>query len=216
MKKLLALLFLAAIAAQGRPITEKDLFKFQWIGDPQISPDGSQVAFVRVTVDEKKDVYATSIWTVATRAGAAPRRVTNGPRDTSPRWSRDGRMLAFLRSGEKDGKPAPPQIAILRIDGGEPRMVTSLARAVESMAWSPVSNAIAFTASTKPEDLAEKKKSDDEHESDVRVINQAVYRFNGAGYRDPSRAAHIWTLEIVDDGEAKPKQLTPETSARMT
>jgi dipeptidyl aminopeptidase/acylaminoacyl peptidase len=207
MKKLLPLLLLAAFAAHARVITEKDIFRFQWIGDPQVSPDGSQVAFVRITVDEKKDTYATSIWTVATHAGAVPRRVTNGPRDTTPRWSRDGKLLAFLRSGEKDGKPAPSQINILRLDGGEPRAITSLSRAVESIAWSPVSNSIAFTATTKPEDLEEKKKKDDEHESDVRVINQAVYRFNGAGYRDATRAAHIWTIEVKDE-ETKPKQLT--------
>lgn len=209
MKKLLLVLSLAAFAAHARVITEKDIFRFQWVGDPQISPDGAHVAFVRVTVDEKKDTYATSIWTVATRAGATPRRVTNGPRDITPRWSRDGKALAFLRSGEKDGKPAPAQIHLLRFDGGEPRAITSLARAVESIAWSPVANTIAFTASTKPEDLAEKKKSDDERESDVRVINQAVYRFNGAGYRDATRAAHIWTIEVPEDGsESKPKQLT--------
>ena len=211
MKKLLCALLLVAAAANARVITEKDLFKFQWVGDPQLSPDGSQVAFVRVTADEKKDTYATSIWTVAARAGATPRRVTNGPRDTTPRWSHDGKLLAFLRAGEKDGKPAPPQINILRFDGGEPRVLTSLSRAVESIAWSPVSNTIAFTATTKPEDVAEKKekKADDEHESDVRVINQAVYRFNGAGYRDATRAAHLWTVAVTDDAtEPKPKQLT--------
>jgi dipeptidyl aminopeptidase/acylaminoacyl peptidase len=207
MKKLTFVLLLAAFAAHARVITEKDIFRFQWVSDPQISPDGAQVAFVRITVDEKKDTYATSIWTVATRAGAAPRRVTNGPRDTTPRWSRDGKALAFLRSGEKDGKPAPAQIHLLRLDGGEPRAITSFARAVESIAWSPVADRIAFTASTKPEDLAEKKKGEEERESDVRVINQAVYRFNGAGYRDATRAAHIWTIEVKDD-EAKPKQLT--------
>jgi dipeptidyl aminopeptidase/acylaminoacyl peptidase len=208
MKKLLPVLLLVAVAAHARVITEKDLFRFQWVGDPQVSPDGSQVAFVRITADEKKDTYATSIWTVAARAGATPRRVTNGPRDTTPRWSRDGKMLAFLRSGEKDGKPAPPQINILRFDGGEPRVLTSFPRAVETIAWSPAANTIAFTASTKAEDLEEKKKKDEaEHESDVRVINQAVYRFNGAGYRDPSRAAHIWTIDVADD-ESKPKQLT--------
>src|SRR5205085_11270837 len=53
-------------AAHKRGITEKDLFEFVWIGDPQISPDGSRVAFVRVTVNEKKLGYDTAIWTVAT------------------------------------------------------------------------------------------------------------------------------------------------------
>jgi Tol biopolymer transport system component len=142
--------------------------------------------------------------------GSALRRIAQVPgfrKHGSPRWSHDGKLLAFLRSGEKDGRPAPAQINILRLDGGEPRAITSLSRGVESIAWSPTSNTIAFTATTKPDDLDEKKKKDDEHESDVRVINQAVYRFNGAGYRDASRTQHIWTIDVRDD-ETKPKQLT--------
>ncbi|HLK53951.1 MAG TPA: S9 family peptidase, partial [Candidatus Angelobacter sp.] len=52
--------------AQKRSITDKDIFQFNWIGDPQISPDGAHVAFVKVTVNEKKDGYDTAIWSVAT------------------------------------------------------------------------------------------------------------------------------------------------------
>jgi dipeptidyl aminopeptidase/acylaminoacyl peptidase len=200
---------LIAVSAHARFITEKDLFRFQWIGDPQISPDGSQVAFVRITVDEKKDTYDTAIWSVATTAGAPPRRITNGPHDTAPRWSSDGKTLAFLRTTEKDGKPQPSQIWLLTLNGSEPRALTSLTRAIDSIAWSPSGNTIAFTASTKPDDLKEEKKKDDEHESDVRVINQAVYRGNGMGYRDPTRAMHIWAIEVPGgDDNPKPKQLT--------
>ena len=67
MRKILAslsvviLVFAAAAPAQKRNITEKDLFDFTWIGDPQISPDGSTVAFVKVAVNDKKDGYTTSI-----------------------------------------------------------------------------------------------------------------------------------------------------------
>ncbi len=64
-------------------------------------------------------------------------------------------------------------------------MLTALPKTTDSIAWSPSSNTIAFTATTKPDDfekIDDKKK--DEHESDVRIINQAVYRANGAGYRD--------------------------------
>src|SRR5438093_11819431 len=89
--------------AERRGITEKDLFAFVWVADPQMAPDGSQVAFVRVTVDEKKDGYLSSIW-IATRDGSEPpRALTNGPRDTSPRWSPDGKTIAFVRSVDKDG-----------------------------------------------------------------------------------------------------------------
>ena len=72
--------------AQGaRVITEKDLFKFTWIADPQISPDGSTVAFVRVTVNEKENRYETSLYAVATSGAEQPRRLTAGNRDTGPR-----------------------------------------------------------------------------------------------------------------------------------
>ncbi|HEX8899518.1 MAG TPA: hypothetical protein VF751_12530, partial [Chthoniobacterales bacterium] len=107
-----AILFIAASgvsAADKRLITEKDLFDFVWVGDAQVSPDGSRVAFVRVTVNEKKDGYNTSIWMVPTVGNEAPHRLTTGERDSSPRWSPDGKYLVFTRSTEKDGKPEPPQ-----------------------------------------------------------------------------------------------------------
>ena len=66
-----------------RPITEKDLFKFTWIANPQLSPDGTRVAFTRVVVDEKRTGYETSIWTVATAGNEAPVRMTNGKHDTN-------------------------------------------------------------------------------------------------------------------------------------
>src|SRR4026209_1601755 len=69
-----------ATFAQKRNITEKDLFNFVWVGDPQISPDGSRVAFVRVTVNEKKDGYNTSVWTVSSATGET-HQLTSGIRD---------------------------------------------------------------------------------------------------------------------------------------
>ncbi|HSE63611.1 MAG TPA: S9 family peptidase, partial [Thermoanaerobaculia bacterium] len=81
MRKLLLFVILAAggaytASAERRPITETDLLKFQWIADPQISPDGREAAYVLVTVNEKEDRYDTSLWSVATAGGAQPRRLT--------------------------------------------------------------------------------------------------------------------------------------------
>src|SRR6266487_4945757 len=101
MKRLLFLAIFIAAAVDARVITEKDLFRFQWIADPQPSPDVSQIAFVKVTVDEKKDRYDTSIWSVL--HGGSLRQMTTGTGDTSPRWSPDGKSLAFLRTVGKDG-----------------------------------------------------------------------------------------------------------------
>src|SRR6516225_11358051 len=124
---------LPAVAQSKRPITDKDLFRFQWIGDPQVSPDGAHVVFVRVTVNEKKDGYDTALWMVATAGADPPIRLTNGKRDTQPRWSADGKWIAFVRgpadssAGEgRDRKPPPSQLALLSLAGGEAWSITDL------------------------------------------------------------------------------------------
>ena len=83
--------FFVPAHAQKRNITEKDLSNFAWIADPQVSPDGSRVAFVRVTVNAKKDGYDTAIWTVTT-AGAESRQMTAAPE--IPR--RAGRLMGNI------------------------------------------------------------------------------------------------------------------------
>src|SRR5690242_12637758 len=112
-------------AASGtRFISEFDLFRFVWIADPQISPDGKQVAFVRVSVNKKHEGYDTAIWIVPSSGGEAPRALTAGPRDGAPRWAPDSQQLAFVRTPEEDGKPQPPQIFLLSMSGGEARAIT--------------------------------------------------------------------------------------------
>src|SRR5688572_27414094 len=107
---LITLVFIVSLAsAQKRNITEKDLFNYVWVVDAQISPDGSRVAFVRVTVNEKKDGYDTSIWTAST-VNNETHQLTTGTRDSSPRWSPDGKYLVFVRVTEKDGRPDVPQL----------------------------------------------------------------------------------------------------------
>ncbi|MGZ6118854.1 MAG: TolB family protein, partial [Gemmatimonadaceae bacterium] len=110
-------------AAQGRrPITDTDLFKFVWAADPQISSNGSQVAFVRVTVNEDKDRYETQLYIVPADGSAPPRLLTSGRNDRSPRWSPNGREVAFVRTPEPiDGKSKPSQIYLISMDGGEAR-----------------------------------------------------------------------------------------------
>ncbi len=258
------LAFVAGIGtafAEKRAITEKDLWDFVWIGDPQVSPDGARVAFVRVTVNQKKEGYNTSIWSVNLESGRprpegnsspnperregaptpsadeAPRQLTKGDHDTTPRWSPDGKFLLFLRSTEKDGKPEPPQLAMLPMAGGDSFVFTDLPRGGGSPVWSPDGKNIAFASDTNAEDLAkqEKKKSEQsasakatadkpatkatstppnkvesEHESDVRVITRAVYRQDNEGYIDPKHPTHIWIVTAPRSAEekVKPRQIT--------
>ena len=222
----------APAAAQKRGITEKDLFKFVWVADPQISPDGSQVAFVRVTSDEKKDTYEHNIWLARADGSEAPRKLTGGTRDANPRWSVDGKRLAFVRAVEKDGRPQPAQIFVMSMEGGEARAITEIPRGAGNPVWSPDGRTIAFSSSATAEDIkkaedekkkasepkegeksADKKPEEKPRESDVRVITRAVYRANGVadfGYVDSDRPSHIWTVALPDAAAplATPKQVT--------
>lgn len=197
----LCLTVIASLSAAGRPITETDLYAFKWVADPRISPDGSQVAYTLVTITDKNDNYATSLWMVPANGGA-PRQITAGPRDATPRWSPDGHTLAFTRSAADAS-----QIFLLDMRGGEPRALTALAKGAANPVWSPDGHSIAFLSASADGDDAKKK---DEEKSDVRVINRAVYRSNGAGYVDYTRVGHIWTVEVpaVLNAPPKPKQIT--------
>jgi dipeptidyl aminopeptidase/acylaminoacyl peptidase len=215
-----AVVWSAAPGAQTtRFMTEKDLFKFTWIADPQISSDGRTVAFVRVTVNEKDNRYETSIFTVPASGAEAPRRLTSGIRDTAPRWSPDGKRLAFVRTaeargnGNEDSTKTQPQLYLLEMDGGEARALTDLPRGGGNAVWSPDGKSIAFTASTGPLGRTGQTGSDapagtdktDSHKSDVHVVTRAVYRANGnPGYVDEAHHSHVFVVRAPESGTDKP------------
>ncbi|HVL68163.1 MAG TPA: S9 family peptidase [Vicinamibacterales bacterium] len=226
----LALIWFAAAVPAAQPkrgIAETDILKFVWIADPQISPDGSRVAFVRVDVNEKADTYDTAVWIAAADGREEPRKLTAGPRDHSPRWSPDGTHLAFVRAPEQDGRPQPAQIFVMAMAGGEGRAVTNIPRGAASPVWSPDGKRIAFTSTARGDEIDRDRDKKDApqgaqqreqgaqkpRESDVRVITRAVYRANGVagfGYVDPDRPTHVWTTTVPAAGEApaRPRQVT--------
>src|SRR5205809_4985652 len=184
------ILGLASSFAQKRNITEKDLFDLVWIGDPQVSPDGSRIALVRVTVNEKKEGYNTSIWSLPLAGGEAPHQLTKGDHDSAPRWSPDGKFLLFVRTTEKDGKPEPPQLAILPTAGGDSFVFTDLPKGAGNPVWAPDGKSIAFTSETNADDLAKqekKKRKEEELKKAVSASSPSPRPTSSAGTLDPER-----------------------------
>ena len=217
------LLLTSAMIAQKRNITEKDIFNFTWIGDTQLSPDGSRAVYVQTTVNAKRDGYDTALYLLDTSQPMTPaRRLTNGPRDAQPRWSPDGTQIAFTRALEKDGKPQPPQLYLLSLAGGEPVQVSAMEKGVGSPQWAPNGMSIAATSETPivPEPKADKKDDDakdgakdgkaEEHKSDVRIITKAVYRNNGTGFLDTKDASQLYLFYTAKAGSkpVTPRQMT--------
>ena len=222
----------ASLAQQPakRLITETDLFRFVWVADPRPSPDGTRVAFTRVTVNEKGEGYDTALWIVPADGSAPPARLTVGTRDSQPRWSPDGKRIAFLRASLRDAKPEPPQIHILSLSGGEAWRLTDVPRGASAPVWSPDGKRIAFTSGANTKDLEKQRREksarktaqdvdvprpaetaapkppattpdENDRESDVRTITRAVYRFDNQGYADPEHRSHIWVVDAPELAE---------------
>jgi len=179
---------------RGRPITIEDLYDFQLVGDPNVSPDGRQVAVSVTTIDKETDEYRAAIWRFSL-IGNAPVRLTSGRwADGSPRWSPDGEWLAFTSKRETTSA----QVWLLPTGGGEARQITNLDNGAGDIGWAPDSRRIVFTSQVSPE------KADPE--SDVRVITSARYKFDGQGFLD-DKMRQIWTVDALAEAP-EPAQLT--------
>lgn len=199
-----------------RGITPDDLLALQLVEDPQLSPDGGRVAFVRMEIDRERYDYSRSIW-LAPVEGGEPRRLTNGPNDTAPRWSPDGRSLAFLRGPVRSEPPktreardngaSRAQLYLLPLlDGGEPRQLTRMRYGAGVAAWSPDGVSIAFAAQTGQPDDAEVDDAalEDKRFPRVRTIDQLWHKADGVGYSYELRS-HLFSVTLTG---GEPRQLT--------
>ena len=183
-----------------RAVEPLDITRVRWVSDARIAPDGDRVAFVVTTLDEPRDEYLSNVWVVDT-SGGPPRRFTTGSkRDRDPRWSPDGRWLAFLseRDGLEGAAGKKPQLYVMPAAGGEPTRLTALANGAGEPVWSPDASRLAFVARVggwqEPESEEEKRKS-----KPARVITTLKYKLNGEGFVY-DRRPHVFVVGI--DGGA--------------
>ena len=177
-----------------RPITAEDLYKFQLVNSPQISPDGQQIIFSVQRVDDKTQKKYSNLWLVPTDGSQPARQFTYGDQsDTTPRWSPNGRFIAFL-SNRKDEKQA--QLYLIPTFGGEARPLTDFKGSIGYFEWSPDGSQFICQFRQKDEEAIEREKDEQKKKLGVvaRHITRPEYKFDGAGYLPPNRW-HLWRID---------------------
>ncbi len=192
--------------SEPRRWTPETLLDLRFVSDTQISPDGRTVAFVYSWIEEFthsdgvcRPGYRSAIHTVPVEGGTPHRKTyaTTG-RDAAPRWSPDGRKLAFLST--RDG--AIFQLFLLDLDrGGEAQQLTNLAYGVAEVHWRHDSQALVFISrgdKNKEHKRVEKLR-------DEKIIERLPFKFDGVGYLQPEYA-NLWMVELGQP----PRQLSAE------
>ena len=180
-----------------------DMFDLETASDPQISPDGAKVVFVRNFNDIMKDRKRSNLWIVDFEGNDLRPLTTGGANDFSPRWSPDGKRLLYASSVE-----GSVQIYVRWLDTGQTAKVTSVQKSPTSMTWSPDGKWIAFVMlvpeEAKPFAEMPAKPEGAEWAKPAKVIQKLLYRADGEGYLEDGYAQ----LFVVTADGGTPRQLT--------
>lgn len=194
--------------AQSEPnprFTGEDLFSIEQASDPQISPDGSKVAFVRRANDIMQDRAVNSIWLVDTASGALTPIAAGPGSHSSPVWSPDGKRLAYVSTAEGGA----PQLYVRWMASGESVRITGLPTSPQGIAWSPDGSQIAYAMHVPAQGpsfgSAPGSKPEGAKWADpLQVYDRLTYRADGAGYLPPG----FTKVFVVSATGGAPRQLT--------
>lgn len=180
----------ADLTAEQRGLKPADYLKFQFVNDPQISPDGERIAIVRSKISDDQRSRHSTIWMVDTDNPENAYPFTSGESDRSPRWSPDGEYIAFL-SDRGDGT----KIYKISSHGGEAHPMMETEHDITSFEWSPEGDQLLLRLN---KDLEDDDEENEEPEPDVKEVTTSLYKADGTGIL-PKRRAQIWTYSVEED-----------------
>jgi len=188
----------------SRVLGARDLFALRAASDPQVRPDGSGVAYVRLANDIMTDQAKASIWLVDPQTGGQSPLVVDDNSNSTPRWSPDGQRLAYVAAAPG----GPPQLYVRWMASGRSARVATLEHAPNDITWSPDGKTLAFTMleldEGKPLGAPIAKPDGANWAEPLKVIDRLTYRADGAGYLKPGYR-HIYVVS-ADGGQ--PRQIT--------
>jgi dipeptidyl aminopeptidase/acylaminoacyl peptidase len=196
-------------AQEKRAITFDDLISIHRIAEAEISPDGKWVAYTVATPDMDANRNATNLW-MAPVAGGDAIQLTRTGKDSSPKWSPDGKTIAFLSARSGDS-----QVYLLPLEGGEAHPLTKLSSGADIVKWSPDGKTILFTSSVFPEcvtrsagppnndDACNKKRNEEDEKNPVKVHVTENLLYRHWTHWNEGKRSHLFVMASDGSGEAK-------------
>ena len=181
-------------------ITFDDLIAMHRVAEAALSPDGKWVAYTVATPDLEANRNASNLWMAPVSGGDAIQLTRTG-KDSSPKWSPDGKTIAFLSARSGDS-----QVYLLSTDGGEAHPLSKLSTGADFVKWSPDGKTIAFTSGVYPDckdDECNKKRNEEKEKNKVKahVAETLLYR-HWTHWNEGTRA-HLFVMPSDGSGEAK-------------
>jgi dipeptidyl aminopeptidase/acylaminoacyl peptidase len=175
----------AAGGQAPRPMTLVDLMNVPVVSDPRLSPDERRIAFVESEANWKADKRVSHVWRINTDGSQLTKMTDGADGETSPRWSPDGKSIAFIAKRGAD-PDAVAQAFLISADGGEAEPLTNHATAVSNLVWSPDGATLYFRASDpKPDEQKAREKAKDD-----------VFMFD-----EDYQQQHLWGIAVATRAE---------------
>jgi dipeptidyl aminopeptidase/acylaminoacyl peptidase len=194
---LLVLLMTATPAGEAdaqRPVNAGDLLRIRTVSDPELSPEGAWVAYTVSTADTVTDERDSDIWMSSLDGTRSVRLTRTSEEEHTPRWSPDGRYLAFLSS--RDDPREVDQVWLLNRSGGEAERVTDLPGGVSDYAWSPDGGRLALIAADPERDQLRPGQDSSKLVPEPIVIDRYRFKYDEVGYIGGERD-HLYVFSLA-------------------